>query len=127
MRRISSAGRALALGLAMSMAPLFVTEAGLASAKSGGGHFKGGVSHPAAAHASQLHARGHGAFRGWAGFGGFAPSASYFVPAFFGNGLPERYEPPVEPPHVVSCKRNQQTVTVPSESGGTRDVRVTRC
>jgi len=33
----------------------------------------------------------------------------------------------VEPPRVRSCQYNKETVTVPSESGGTRDITVTRC
>jgi len=33
----------------------------------------------------------------------------------------------VEPPRVRSCQYIKETVTVPSESGGTRDITVTRC
>ena len=32
-----------------------------------------------------------------------------------------------EPPRVLTCQRNQVTVTVPSETLGTREVTVTRC
>ena len=34
---------------------------------------------------------------------------------------------PPEPPRVLTCQRNQVTVTVPSENLGTREVTVTRC
>ena len=33
----------------------------------------------------------------------------------------------VEPPRARSCQYIRETVTVPSESGGTRDITVTRC
>jgi len=34
---------------------------------------------------------------------------------------------PPEPPRVLTCQRNQVTVTVPSEFVGTREITVTRC
>jgi len=33
----------------------------------------------------------------------------------------------VQPPRVLSCQYIRETVTVPSESGGTREITVTRC
>jgi hypothetical protein len=33
----------------------------------------------------------------------------------------------VQPPRVLSCQYTRETVTVPSESGGTREITVTRC
>jgi hypothetical protein len=32
-----------------------------------------------------------------------------------------------QPPRALTCQRTQQTVVVPSESGGTREITVTRC
>ena len=43
------------------------------------------------------------------------------------------YAPPAqvvyvpEPPQALGCHRSEQTVTVPAEAGGTREVTVTRC
>ena len=44
-----------------------------------------------------------------------------------GGAQPANFVYVVEPPRVRSCQYIKETVTVPSESGGTRDITVTRC
>jgi hypothetical protein len=44
-----------------------------------------------------------------------------------GAAEPANFVYVVEPPRVRSCQYIKETVTVPSESGGTRDITVTRC
>ena len=44
-----------------------------------------------------------------------------------GGSQPANFVYVVEPPRVRSCQYIKETVTVPSESGGTRDITVTRC
>jgi hypothetical protein len=45
----------------------------------------------------------------------------------YGGAQPANYVYVVEPPRARSCQYIKKTVTVPSESGGTRDITVTRC
>jgi hypothetical protein len=56
---------------------------------------------------------------------GWAPY--YGAPDDVTGDLVETNVAPPEPPAMLTCKRSQQAVTVPSRDGGTREVRVTRC
>jgi len=71
------------------------------------------------------HARGHRNFNQWPLYGGV-----YAMPPYDNNATqvqPANFVYVVEPPRVHSCQYNKETITVPSESGGTRDITVTRC
>jgi len=74
------------------------------------------------------HRGGHrGAHRAVPWAGGFA-SAPYYSPAYMGDGQTVVIVlPPPEPPHQLTCTRSRETMTVPSEDGGVREVGVTRC
>ena len=51
----------------------------------------------------------------------------YYIAAAGDVPLLEGLDPPPPPPRVLSCRRSQETVTVPSEDGGERQIRITRC
>ena len=61
----------------------------------------------------------------WQWYGGV-----YAVPPYENSDTqaqPTSFVYVVEPPRVRSCQYVRETVTVPAESGGTRDITVTRC
>src|SRR5512136_1466192 len=68
-----------------------------------------------------------GTFRHFPLFGDSIESAPYFAPDYVSDVLLERFVSPAEPPRVLNCRRTQETVTVPAEDGGTRELRITRC
>jgi hypothetical protein len=77
------------------------------------------VPHPAA----PPNRVGHRQFPVWS-----LPWAPYYGgPDYAGGELVEADAAPPGPPSMLSCKRSQQAVTVPSWDGGTKEVRVTRC
>ncbi len=63
-----------------------------------------------------------------AGYGYEIPSAYFegFEPAF-ATFPPLRIDPVIPPPPPLTCSRSRETVTVPAESGGTREITITRC
>jgi hypothetical protein len=71
------------------------------------------------------HARHNRNFNQWPLYGGV-----YAIPPYDNNDSqvqPANFVYVVEPPRVRSCQYNKETVTVPSESGGTRDITIIRC
>jgi hypothetical protein len=90
----------------------------------GGGHFAG----RGMAHFAQHHRRGHQAFGLWPWYGYDAPSYpyddSYSTPYDDSSSSAQVVAP--EPPRPA-CQHSEQTVTVPSENGGTREVTILRC
>jgi len=77
------------------------------------------------------HAQNRGKFNNqWPWYGGYG---YYEVPPYSydnsGNGYaqPSNVVYVLASPTVHSCRYVKETVTVPSESGGTRDITVTRC
>jgi hypothetical protein len=69
----------------------------------------------------------YGAYGAWPFYGGGIVA----VPPYGSEGM-ANYAPPTVvyvplPPQALTCHRSQQTVTVPSEEGGTRKITVTRC
>jgi len=71
------------------------------------------------------HARGHRNINQWPWYGGVYATAPY--DNYATQVQPANFVYVVEPPRVHSCQYNKETITVPSESGGTRDITVTRC
>ena len=55
----------------------------------------------------------------------WAPYPYYGAPDYLSGDLVDATVSP--PESMLTCKRRQQTVTVPSWDGGTKEVRVTRC
>ena len=51
----------------------------------------------------------------------------YYARDYNGGDLITRFVVPAEPRAWISCHRRQETVTVPSQDGATREIRVTRC
>lgn len=73
--------------------------------------------------AAPAHRTGHRRFPVWG-----IPWAPYHgVPDDVAGDMVEIIVAPPEPPAMLTCKRSQQAVNVPSWDGGTREVRVTRC
>jgi hypothetical protein len=72
-------------------------------------------------------ARHHGAFGRWPLFGGLVAVPPYASDNIVTYVTPETVVFVPEPPRALSCHRSQQTVTVPSEAGGTREITITRC
>jgi hypothetical protein len=80
--------------------------------------------------ARAFHSGHHGAFRRAPFLGGVITSTpyAYYGPDYVGGALlREVVSPPPEPPRVLNCHRSQETVIVPSEDSGTREIRITRC
>ena len=70
------------------------------------------------------------AFRNFPLYGGVAASAPYFYPTVYPTAgsvtqVVERAAPVPLP--QLTCHHSQETVTVASEDGGTRDIRINRC
>ena len=75
------------------------------------------------------HNRFYNPFSGYlAGYGYEIPSAYFegFEPVF-ATFPPLRIDPVIPPPPPLTCSRSRETVTVPAESGGTREITITRC
>jgi hypothetical protein len=72
-------------------------------------------------------ARPHRAFGQWAPYGGIVAVSPYAPDEAMTYTTPE---PVVFVPilqRALSCHKSKQTVTVPSEDGGTREITITRC
>jgi hypothetical protein len=112
-----------------ALAMLLLAPLGLAAnARSGG--FGAHTFHFAGLHrsASHLHsARSRGAFGQWPFFGGIVAVPPYASDNILTYAMPERVVFVPEPPRALSCHHSQETVTVPSEEGGTRQITITRC
>jgi len=52
---------------------------------------------------------------------------NYFIEPAGDVSLLQRIDPYIPPPPPLSCHHSQETVTVPSEDGGDRQIRITRC
>jgi len=100
----------------------------------------GGAGHGAGAHAfafkSQMLAHRHGNHRrnnantnalGWPLYGYYAMPPYDGYAGQGGEGSPAFVIVRDDQPPKLSCDKHRETVTVPSESGGTRDITVTRC
>jgi hypothetical protein len=126
-KRIYAAGVAAALGLALPL--LTPVEVAAKSGAAGlGAHFSLATkpAHIASWRAGHHHHR-H-AFRRRplvVSVAGVAPD--YDLRADAGAPLLAGFAAPTPSPRVLSCRHNLETVTVPSESGGDRQIRITRC
>jgi len=124
----------LAVAAAMVLGTASMTPDAMAAGRGGGGRGFGG------GHRGHGFAMGHGSFGDFGGFRGgrfVRGFGSYWYPYYgydygptdaFGD-VTSATPPPVrfvqEPPRApIICK---ETVTVPSEDGGTRQIRIIRC
>ena len=131
MLRLASAAFALCAATLLLLAPSDGSaKLGGVSVRSGGAFFGARAFHRGV-HFRAIHGR---AFRRalWAGGAvtvapyGYAYGA-YDAPSYVDIGPPVVAETPPAPPRVLTCQRREETVTVPSEYGGVREIRVTRC
>jgi hypothetical protein len=127
-----------AVGVATAFAMSLLTPV-MVSAKGFGPH----ALHKTGAHgtghsvfAKSLGYRGHRALRYdrfYNPFGGYL--AGYGIPGSYLEDFepilagfpPLRIDPIIPPPPPLTCSRSRETVTVPAESGGTRQITITRC
>ena len=130
MTKMHAAGAAVALGFVMaSFAPFE------AAAKSGGAGFGARPFHsirpgfhsvrPAFSHRPLAHRSRNFGQVPW--YGGGVVSAPYGTPGPMPDALRVGFVAPLEPPYALSCQHSLETVKVPSEDGGTREIRITRC
>ena len=72
-------------------------------------------------------ARHRGAIGPWPFYGGYVAVAPYSLYNSTSYAPPERvvYVPLL--PQALSCHHSKETVTVPAEGGGTREITITRC
>jgi hypothetical protein len=108
----------VASALAMlSLAPL---QAGAKAHASHGFHFS-----------NRLHAAHHngayGAYGAWPFYGGGIVAVPPYAPENAVSYAPATVVYVPLPPQALTCHRSRQTVTVPAEAGGTRQITVTRC
>jgi len=114
---------------------LFLTELDVVANARGGGFAAHSFHSTSHFRLARHHARHRGAFGYWPLYGGLwsvPPYDDAFYNPYdytFGNHvtyvIPGSLVP--EPPRALSCKSSQQTVTVPSEEGGTREITIKRC
>ncbi|HET7191645.1 MAG TPA: hypothetical protein VFI98_07000 [Pseudolabrys sp.] len=118
-----------AIAVAASAATVLMPPRSVAIAKGPGPgmhafHFK---SHFLSHHHNRHGARRNNNALGWPLYGGL-----YAMPPYDGDTPGEQAPPAVvvvrdyQLPRLV-CEKYRETITVPSESGGTRDITVTRC
>jgi hypothetical protein len=72
----------------------------------------------------------HGSFRRFPVFGVVWPpywAPYYGAPDYLSGDPVDATVSTPEPPAMLTCKRSQQIVSVPSWDGGMREVRITRC
>jgi|SRR5271169_980863 len=77
----------------------------------------------------------HGRFGNWPGYGGGVgygggfgygqPDGAFDAPALASYPMPAPVAPMIQ--SAPSCQHSVETVTVPSEEGGTRQIRIERC
>jgi hypothetical protein len=108
--------------------PVANARGGFGPHSSHSSHFSGPGSFTGPGLSRHFHqARPRGNFGQWPLFGGY-----YAVPPYASDNIityapPERVVFVAVPPRALSCKHSVQTVTVPAELGGTRDITITRC
>jgi hypothetical protein len=73
------------------------------------------------------HLLGAGPYYGYGGYGGYGGDVA--MPSEAAD-MAVTYVTPilvVEAPPALACHRTEQVVTVPTEEGGARDIKITRC
>jgi len=73
------------------------------------------------------HHRAYGAYGAYGAWPLYGDIPSYTVDAGMSSALPAQIIYVPERPAALGCHHSEQTVTVPAEAGGTRQVTVTRC
>jgi hypothetical protein len=105
----------------------------VANARSGGfgghsSHFSGPGLFTSPGLSRHLHrTRPRGNFGQWPLFGGYYAVPPYASDNIITYATPERVVFVAVPPRALSCHHSVQTVTVPAELGGTREITITRC
>ena len=83
-----------------------------------GGHLRSG----------RLHSGGYrGGYNQWPLYGGILSVPPYWPDNTINYAAPTTVIYVPEPPRALTCHRSQDNVTVPSETGGTIKISVTRC
>jgi hypothetical protein len=109
--------------VASALAMLLLTPLQIAASAHGfhafhwSAHFHGGHHH-------RVHGA-YGAYGAWPFYGDVVPPYTADVGMSYTPPAQIVYGP--EWPQVLGCHHSEQTVTVPAEAGGTRQVTITRC
>jgi hypothetical protein len=124
-KKINTVATAVALGLAVTfLMPTKVTAGAPGPHPFHIGHPKFFKQHAIFHHRRNLRNRNNNLFAGYPGY--------YYWPTYSTQPVAEDAgyvpaDPIIPPPPALSCERNREVVTVPSEAGGTRQITVTRC
>jgi len=73
------------------------------------------------------HHHDHGTFGGWPFYGGIETIPPYAAENVMTYAQPAAVVYVPEPQLSLGCHHSRETVTVPAEAGGTRQITVTRC
>ena len=131
MTKTNAASVAGTLGLAMALLAPLEVEAKSAGVGFGARSFhsvRPGFSHrPFSRLSHRPLAHRYRNFGQYPGFGGGVVGAPYFAPGLTGDVLRVNVVVPPEPPYALTCQHSRDTINVPSENGGTREITVARC
>jgi hypothetical protein len=122
---------AASVAVALSLGMMLLAPSGAVAKPGGGGSgahpfHSVGPRPPLARHPGAFRPHRPGAFRGFPWFGGGVVSETY-QPTYPTEPPLQMFVLPPEPPPALDCHRSHETVTVPSEDGGTREIKITRC
>jgi hypothetical protein len=125
-KKIFTVAAAVTLGLAATLLmPVKVTASGLGSHSFHVSHLKFLKGHAILHHRRNFRHGNNGLF---AGYSGYSYWPTYSTEPAFEETPSVRVDPAIPPPPGLSCERNREVVTVPSEAdGGTRQITITRC
>jgi hypothetical protein len=112
----------VAVVVTSTLAMLFVAplEVVAASAHGFGAHSSHGAPH-------FRPVRHRGTYRHWPYYGGYVAVAPYVSDNTITYAPPERVVYVPLRPQALSCHHSKETITVPAEGGGTREITITRC
>jgi len=118
----------VAMLLVLPPAPVANARGGFGAHSPHSSHFSGSGFFTGPGLSRHLHrARPHGNFSQLPLFGGYYAVPPYASDNIITYATAERVVFVAVPPRALSCKHSVQTVTVPAELGGTRDITITRC
>jgi hypothetical protein len=123
MKMIHAAIAGAAASALLLVAPLAVT-----AQPHGGGHGARTSHFGGHLRSGRLHSGSYrGNFSQWPLYGGIVGVPPYGSDNIINYAAPTTVVYVPEPPRALSCHRSQDIVTVPSETGGTSKITVTRC
>ena len=118
----------VAIAGASALALLMFVPLEVTASPHGGGHGAHTFHFGGHLRSDRLHLGGRRrAYGQWPLYSGFVAVPPYGADNIINYAAPTKVVYVPEPPRALSCHRSQDTVTVPSETGGTSKITVTRC